>query len=1300
MKQVFFNYLIVILFICAFIFPPVKVLAQAGKTDLSLNPADYGSTDFSEGANNYVYSIALQPDGKMILGGNFTSFNGKIANYITRIDSTGRMDNSFNMAGIGTNGPVVKLLLQQDGKILLAGNFSTYNGTAGISCIRLNNDGSRDTSFKTGSGANAGIRSMAIQADGKILIGGSFTAFNGWVNPFLIRLNTNGTVDENFNTANTRITGTVISLAIHTDGRILAGMENSTGDQLCRLLPNGQTDSAFNAGGTGADLAVKAICIQPDQKIIIGGNFNQYNTTPGKLIRLLPDGTRDPGFATRANNAYNGGVNVILYQPNGKILVSWGDHRNSFDEPEGRKVERLNADGTTDASFKYNIHPYLNENIFDLALQNDGKFVAGETIISRYSNRGYGINGEAGSASHNFRIRRFTTSGSEDFNFLISTSATGANKTVKAIAIQPDGKIIAGGRFYSYNGSPSNYLVRLLPDGNKDASFNTGGIGPNSSVSAIAIQPDGKILVAGVFTGFNNIDEWFLLRLNNNGSQDASFHAQYSNINAFSSLEFIRVLPDGKILIGADGTNNSLLRLNADGTRDFRFTPAFRTNGVFSLPIVYDATQQTDGKLIVGGHFDKIQGLLSLKNIARVNPDGTADNSFNPTDGQTILGANNDVRKLIVQPDGKIIIAGLFTTYSTAVSSTPAGRIARLLADGSIDGTFNPGGTGANGNIYTMLQMPDGKMLIAGDFTSYNDIPASHLARLLPDGNIDLQFNPDAAGANATILTMAIQPDYKKLLIAGDFTSYNNTGRNRIARLYACNPVSSISNVSICANQLPYLWNGNSYNAAGVYSVALNSAEGCDSIATLNLSTTVSAISGPVKACAFFSTPATYTVTAPSGSTITWSVSNSSTMQIVGGQGTSTVQVSFTGSFTTGTIYASVRNLACGLSARPSLAIGITNPSTPGIITASTTDICPFIGDSNTVSYRIRKVSGATGYLWESPSAALTIIHPNGPGPNDTLVNIYLASGFANSSLSVKAINECGTGSGRILNINRNSLAAPGSISGPTQVCDYVVPVAIERATYTIAAIPGISYTWTAPPGAIIFGQGTNSISFYFPAGFTSGIVSVTASNGCGNSSTRSLTVKASAASSPANIILEESTLCPNRVYSYSIPTIPINATSLQWSVPAGSILISGQGTTRISVNYPDNVISGFIGVKAFNTCGGSSTRKLAVNLSACRSTVPFSRNEKSADSVNEVTNLFDVNLFPNPSSVSFKLEVKSHSDEIIRYRIYDAMGKSIGEGNTTSGKTIQVGQQLAAGTYFISITQSGRFKTLKMIKW
>lgn len=1300
MKQVFYNYLIVIFLLCSFNFSPLNVLAQAGKTDLSFNPSDQGNTEVAEGANNDVYSIALQTDGKMVLGGNFTGFNGKIANYITRIDSNGRMDNSFNMAGIGANGPVVKLLLQQDGKILLGGSFSAYNGTSGISCIRLNTDGSRDTSFKTGSGANAGVCTMAIQADGKILIGGSFTAFNGWVNPFLIRLNANGTVDKNFSTINSRITGTVISLAIQADGRILAGMENSTGDQLCRLLSNGQTDSTFNTGGTGADLAVKAICIQPDQKIIIGGNFNQYNVTPGKLIRLLPDGTRDPGFATTANNAYNGGVNVILYQPSGKILVSWGEHRNSFDEPEGRKVNRLNADGTTDASFKYKIHPYLNENIFDLALQNDGKFVAGETMISRYSNRGYGINGEAGSATRNLRIRRFTDSGSEDVAFLINPSATGANNTVRAIAIQADGSIIAGGRFYNYNGSQANYLVRLLPDGSKDASFNTGGIGPNSSVSAIAIQPDGKIVVAGVFTSFNSTDEWFLLRLNNNGSKDAGFHAQYENINAFSSLEFIRVLPDGKILIGANGTNNSLLRLNADGSRDYSFVPAFRTNGVFSLPLVYDAIPQTDGKLIIGGHFDKIQGLLSLKNIARVNSDGTTDNSFNSTDGQTILGADDDVRKIILQPDGKIIIAGLFTAYSTSVNTTSAGHITRLLNDGSIDATFNSGGTGANGNIYSMLQLPNGKIFIAGDFTSYNGVPASHLARLLADGNIDTQFNPDAAGANATILAMAIQPDFKKLLIAGDFTSYNNTGRNRIARLYACNPVSSISNVSICVNQLPYLWNGNSYTAAGVYSVALNSAVGCDSIATLNLSTSVSAISGSTKACAFFSTPATYTVTAPSGSTITWSVSNSSTMQIVSGQGTSSVQVSFTGSFTAGNIYASVRNTACGLSVRPSLTVGITNPSIPGIITASTADICPFIGNSNAVSYRIRKVSGATGYLWESPSAALTIIHPNGPGPNDTLVNVYLASGFSNSSLSVKVINECGTSSARILNINRTNPATPGGISGPTQVCDYVVPVAVERATYTIAAIPGISYTWTAPPGAIIFGQGTNSISFYFPAGFTSGIVSVTASNGCGISSTRSLTVKASAASSPVNIVLEESTLCPNRIYRYSIPTIPINATSLQWTVPAGAILVSGQGTTRISVICPDNVISGFIGVNALNSCGSSSTRKLAVNLSACRSSVPFSRNEKSADPASQLSNTFDVNLFPNPSSVSFKLEVKSHSDDIIRYRIYDATGRIVSEGSTTSGKAILLGQQLSAGTYFISITQSGRFKTLKMIKW
>ena len=208
------------------------------------------------------------------------------------------------------------------------------------------------------------------------------------------------------------------------------------------------------------------------------------------------------------------------------------------------------------------------------------------------------------------------------------------------------------------------------------------------------------------------------------------------------------------------------------GTIDASFNPGTGATNTAGNSSVYTTSIQSDGQLIIGGNFTSYNGIARNK-IARLNTDGSLDASFNPG-----TGANNDVSTTSIQSDGKIIIVGDFTFYN----DIPINRIARLKTNGTLDATFNPG-TGANAVQTTSIQS-DGKIIIGGGFTTYNGIAINRIARLNTDGTLDATFNAGtgAYGGASPVSTTSIQSD-GKIIIGGWFTSYNGIARNYIARL-------------------------------------------------------------------------------------------------------------------------------------------------------------------------------------------------------------------------------------------------------------------------------------------------------------------------------------------------------------------------------------------------------------------------------------------------------------------------------------------------------------------------------------
>lgn len=341
---------------------------SAGKLDVAFS--------LGAGANDTVYAVAPQADGKVLIGGLFTTmYNGTAINRIARLNSDGSLDTGFN-PGTGANNTVLAIVPQTDGKVLIGGYFTMYNGTTINRIARLNSDGSLDASFNPGTGGNSGsVNTIALQADGKVLIGGAFTSYNGTASKYVARLNSDGSLDTSFNVG-TGASSTVKAIALQADGKVLIGGEfysynGTTRYRVARLNSDGSLDSSFNTS-VGVDSYVYSMALQADGKVLIGGIFITHNgTARNRIARLNSDGSLDASFnpGTGANNT----VNTITLQADGKVLI--GGLFTTYNDTTSKRVARLNSDGSLDIGF--NSGSGASSDVQFMAQQADGKVLIG-----------------------------------------------------------------------------------------------------------------------------------------------------------------------------------------------------------------------------------------------------------------------------------------------------------------------------------------------------------------------------------------------------------------------------------------------------------------------------------------------------------------------------------------------------------------------------------------------------------------------------------------------------------------------------------------------------------------------------------------------------------------------------------------------------------------------------------------------------------------------------------------------------------------------------------------------------------
>jgi uncharacterized delta-60 repeat protein/uncharacterized repeat protein (TIGR01451 family) len=719
---------------------PTFLILFSLNTSNAQNPADRDTTIGLGTFNKVVHCVKIQPDNKILIAGEFTYYKTTPTNYITRLNSDGSVDNTFNI-GVGPNSSTTLIALQPDGKIIIGGVFTTFNGNPKNRLVRLNADGSLDNTFNIGSGIGSqltsSINAIAIQTDGKILIAGDFTTYNGITKNNLIRLNADGSIDNSFNIGYGP-NDIVNSVTIQADGKILVGgrfgsFNGLIQKQIIRLNIDGSADNSFNIG-TGFEIAsntyVSEIVIQLDGKILVGGGIYGFNGIfVRSLVRLEANGNLDNTF-TMDQTVNSNDIISLAIQADGKIVAGTS---------VGGRILRLNSDGSRDNSLNI-VFSYGNEDINTIAIQTDGKIVAGGNFTSLKT------------CTKNF-LARINADGTLDIPFNLSL---GLNNQIYNIALQPDGRILIGGSFNSFNGSTRNCLARLYPDGSLDNSF-TIGSGFNNTVIAIALQPDGKILVGGDFDSFNGVSKKRILRLNPDGSLDNNFNIGSGGAN--STVRCIKVQPDGKILVGGGFLSyngvakNRLMRLNTDGTLDNTFTigpsPSSSISTITILP---------DGKMMVPLY-------SSIFSVVRLNANGSLDNTY-----ISGTGANNTISNIINLEDGKLLISGPFTTFNG--TSNPG--LVRLNADGSFDNTF-PNVSAYVGASSLLAIQEDKKIIVTGS--------GKRLVRLNPDGSLDNTFDFVYGTNNYGIIgPIALQPDGRILLGAG-FTTINGILFNNIVRL-------------------------------------------------------------------------------------------------------------------------------------------------------------------------------------------------------------------------------------------------------------------------------------------------------------------------------------------------------------------------------------------------------------------------------------------------------------------------------------------------------------------------------------
>jgi uncharacterized delta-60 repeat protein len=591
--------------------------------------------------------------------------------------------------------------------------YGTGSGTEKV--LRLNADGSIDPTFNISQvhpEPYTTARTIVIQPDGKILVAGVFDTFAGLPRQDIVRLLADGTIDSTFTPpqiTNSIGYGIYAKPVLQADGKILIAGDIASVDGIdvpgaARLNTDGSRDSGFQPSGFSrftVSTPNRGLATQSDGKILVGGRFRIGTTGNFRspLVRLNVDGSRDINYNSPLNSSWI--AREILIQPDGKIVATINNSVYRFDTA-GLQDNSFAPPNLLDTTFYSPGEPGTPTTV---NLQPDGRLIVGGIFTD--ANPPGGIP----DGSH-FGIVRLNSDGTVDPT-LVTNHRTGVENFPSSFARLPDGSVLAAFGIQYIKNDPAMHfnLGRLFPNGLLDATFTLSSTDPGSILAPGFLAEDFVQLADGKFFVFGNDAGGKFL---SNGVQDPTFLANTL------ALRKAMALPDGKVLLsaGADPQSTvfaSIARLRRDGSFDSSFGVP---NPVYSGQLVRDSSDGTLYQIFAGSHVLAVQPdgkflflYLSpdaLFHFVRLNADGSVDNSFA---GATLAPVGSYVDYPVV-----------FDPLSGATVQPPNGA---LIAPASLHAQVLSGG----------------RIILCGEFTSYNGVPARGLVRLQSNGAIDNTFN-------------------------------------------------------------------------------------------------------------------------------------------------------------------------------------------------------------------------------------------------------------------------------------------------------------------------------------------------------------------------------------------------------------------------------------------------------------------------------------------------------------------------------------------------------------------------------
>jgi len=820
-----------------------------------------GSLDktFAPKFNGPVQAIALQSNGQYLVGGLFTTVDGISRSYIVRMNTDGTFDGPFNP---DPNAPVYSIAVQSNGQILFGGAFDVVTPNGALTSttvgqfVRVNTDGTLDTTFNP-EPSGGSIFAIAILSDGRIVVGGEFTGIGGASQSYIARLSSTGAYDTT-ETFNPRPNNAVYALAVQSNGQILMGgsfnqVEPLTGkspstatlptvtlangvvqtyppagltatlpiyvNNLARLNPDGSLDTTFFPDPS---FTVLSLQIQSNGSILVAGEFTSFaqngattGTLRNSVARIDSTGTLDATF----NPDANGQVDTINVLSTGQIFIGGSftalQPNGSASPTPAVHFALLNADGSIASSFTAGANNPSTGQVYALAMQQNDQLLVGgsfspfggapDAYLSRFNADGSPDTGFAPNLNGPVNaVAIEPTSGSNTVSSdgavwlnadgsVRHTFVTDTNPTVTAIAQQADGRVLLGGLFDNFSGNSALLdLVRINTDGTVDSSFAPNVVG---QVNAILVLSNGQILIGG---SFSQVGQTTLSGVTTVATAlvkgdtyvidtvgDTDF-TTVGSINNTVGTVFVATGPGtgtGTVSSGVANTSY-LVRLNSDGSLDKTFMP--NPNGLVNCLAL-----QSNGDLLIGGtftlvNFNDTNSSGTIRNdIARFNSDGTLDTTFNPS-------MNGQVFAISVLPNGQIMVGGGFTTINPNAGSTTYNEasLVRLNSDGTVDTNFYPD---PNANVESLAVQPNGQVIIGGTFTEFvnggtvgvttpaNPVTAYYLARVNADGSVDTSFNPNPT---SPVTKVVLLPN-GQIFVGGGFVGFNPNGYGQpITRLF------------------------------------------------------------------------------------------------------------------------------------------------------------------------------------------------------------------------------------------------------------------------------------------------------------------------------------------------------------------------------------------------------------------------------------------------------------------------------------------------------------------------------------